>query len=157
MFKQADAVIAALLAAGADRCGDAVRPCDRRHVWASGPLLLMKPLALYDADCGFCTRWIGVVQRRVPGVAVASLNHVDLAALGVDPGRTELEMPLVRPDGSVVLRAPSVGRHPARGAARPAGWASYSDRACFSDPPGASTPGSPGTGIASPAERPPAR
>ena len=43
----------------------------------------MKPLALYDADCGFCTRWIGVVQRRVPGVAVASLNHVDLAALGV--------------------------------------------------------------------------
>ena len=45
----------------------------------------MKPLALYDADCGFCTRWIGVVQRRVPGVAVASLNHVDLAALGVDP------------------------------------------------------------------------
>ncbi len=62
----------------------------------------MKPLALYDADCGFCTRWIGVVQRRVPGVAVAPLNRVDLAALGVDPGRTELEMPLVRPDGSVV-------------------------------------------------------
>ena len=32
-----------------------------RHVpGASGPL----PLALYDADCGFCTRWMGVVARR---------------------------------------------------------------------------------------------
>ena len=117
----------------------------------------MKPLALYDADCGFCTRWIGVVQRRVPGVAVASLNHVDLAALGVDPGRTELEMPLVRPDGSVVYGHLAWADILRAAPARPAGWASYSDRACFSDPPGASTPGSPGTGIASPAEHPPAR
>lgn len=65
---------------------------------ASGPL----PLALYDADCGFCTRWMGVVARRVPGVRVAALQASDLAGMGVDAGRAELEMPLVRSDGSVV-------------------------------------------------------
>ena len=60
-----------------------------------------RPLALYDADCGFCTRWIGVVARRIPGVRVAALQASDLAALGVDADRAAQEMPLVRADGSV--------------------------------------------------------
>jgi predicted DCC family thiol-disulfide oxidoreductase YuxK len=62
----------------------------------------MRPLALYDPDCGFCARWIGLVRRHVPGVAVAPLTAVDLAALRVDGVRAEQEMPLIRPDGGVV-------------------------------------------------------
>ncbi len=62
----------------------------------------MRPLALYDPDCGFCARWIGLVRRHVPGVTVAPLTAVDLAALRVDGVRAEQEMPLIRPDGGVV-------------------------------------------------------
>lgn len=60
-----------------------------------------RPLALYDADCGFCTRCAGILARRVPTIALASIQGSDLAALGVDAGRALVEMPLVRPDGSV--------------------------------------------------------
>lgn len=96
-----------------------------------------RPLVLFDADCGFCTRWIGVVERRVPGVATASIQSSDLAALGVAADRATAEMPLVRVDGEVVyghvawadiLRAAGapwswlgvvLGSRPLR---RPAGW-----------------------------------
>lgn len=58
-------------------------------------------LMLYDADCGFCTR----TARRVPwlgvDVEIAAIQHTDLAAYGVDPGRAVEEMPYVDPGGRV--------------------------------------------------------
>ncbi len=60
-----------------------------------------RPLLLFDADCGFCTR-SAEIARRLPGLAVASIQSSDLAALGVDPLRALTEMPLVRADGAVV-------------------------------------------------------
>ncbi|WP_298746448.1 thiol-disulfide oxidoreductase DCC family protein [uncultured Serinicoccus sp.] len=60
-----------------------------------------RPLALYDGDCGFCTRAAGWIPRLGARVDVSSLQEHDLAALGVDAGRTGLEMPVVLPDGQV--------------------------------------------------------
>ncbi len=53
-------------------------------------------LLLYDAECGFCTRAAHWVRRQLPvDVDVLALQSVDLAALGVDPGRAEREIPFV--------------------------------------------------------------
>lgn len=60
-----------------------------------------RPLMLHDADCGFCTR----LAARVPllGVDVddVALADADLAALGIDAERAQLEMPFVAADGTV--------------------------------------------------------
>lgn len=62
----------------------------------------MRPTLLYDADCGFCTRTAGRVPWLRLDVAVAALQSVDLAALGVSPKRAVVEVPFVHADGSVV-------------------------------------------------------
>ncbi|MFC6704394.1 thiol-disulfide oxidoreductase DCC family protein [Flexivirga alba] len=62
----------------------------------------MKPTLLYDADCGFCTKAAGFAPRLHLKVEVASLQSVDLDALGVSPERAVVEMPFVHADGSVV-------------------------------------------------------
>lgn len=60
-----------------------------------------RPLVLYDADCGFCTRAAGWIPRLGTEVDVSSLQSQDLDALGVDRHRSELEMPVVLPDGRI--------------------------------------------------------
>ncbi|WP_130014822.1 thiol-disulfide oxidoreductase DCC family protein [Serinicoccus sediminis] len=60
-----------------------------------------RPLALYDGDCGFCTMAAGWIPRLGARVVVSSLQEHDLGALGVDASRTDLEMPVVMPDGRV--------------------------------------------------------
>ena len=62
----------------------------------------METLLLYDADCGFCMRAIGLAARLRLTVRVATIQGADLAELGVDPERALAEMPAVLPDGSVV-------------------------------------------------------
>lgn len=56
---------------------------------------------LNDADCGFCVRTAALVPRLGVDVDRASVQSVDLAALGVDEGRALVEMPYVHPDGRV--------------------------------------------------------
>ena len=62
---------------------------------------MARPLMLYDADCGFCTR----TARRVPllrvDVDIAAIQQTDLVAAGVDAGRAVREMPFVGADGVV--------------------------------------------------------
>jgi len=62
----------------------------------------VRPILLYDADCGFCTKAAGRVSSLRLDVDVTSLQSVDLASRGVSPERALVEMPLVGADGSVV-------------------------------------------------------
>ncbi len=61
----------------------------------------MKPLLLYDADCGFCTRAVAWVPRLRLKVSVRAMQSVDLDGVGVSPSRAARELPLVRADGTV--------------------------------------------------------
>ncbi len=56
---------------------------------------------LNDGDCGFCMRTAALVPRLGVDVDSATLQSVDLAALGVDEERALVEMPYVHPDGRV--------------------------------------------------------
>ncbi len=58
-------------------------------------------IVLFDDDCGFCRRVAGLVRRGPFDVDIASLQGVDLAALGVDAGRARRDMPYVAADGHV--------------------------------------------------------
>ncbi len=60
-----------------------------------------RPLMLYDADCGFCTRAARLVPRLRVDVDIASIQETDLAAKGVDAERAVREMPFVDADGAV--------------------------------------------------------
>ncbi len=56
---------------------------------------------LNDADCGFCMRTAALVPRLGVDVDADTVQSADLAALGVDPERAQVEMPYVHPDGRV--------------------------------------------------------
>lgn len=56
---------------------------------------------LNDGDCGFCMRTAALVPRLGVDIDSATLQSVDLAALGVDEERALVEMPYVHPDGRV--------------------------------------------------------
>lgn len=56
---------------------------------------------LNDGDCGFCMRTAALVPRLGVDVDSATVQSVDLAALGVDGERAMVEMPYVHPDGRV--------------------------------------------------------
>lgn len=62
------------------------------------PLL---PVMLHDADCGFCSRCARLVPRLGCRIPVSSLQSEDLLALGVDPERAIVEMPVVLSTGRV--------------------------------------------------------
>ncbi|MFT4262640.1 MAG: DCC1-like thiol-disulfide oxidoreductase family protein [Nocardioides sp.] len=62
----------------------------------------MRTLLLYDADCGFCETVAGRLPLLRLDLDITSIQAEDLEALGIDAERAEREMPLVRPDGSVV-------------------------------------------------------
>jgi len=56
---------------------------------------------LNDGDCGFCMRTARLVPRLGVDIDSSTLQAVDLAALGVDEARAQVEMPYVHPDGRV--------------------------------------------------------
>ncbi len=58
-------------------------------------------LMLNDGDCGFCMRTAALVPRLGVDIESATIQTVDLDALGVDPERALVEMPYVHPDGRV--------------------------------------------------------
>lgn len=59
------------------------------------------PVMLHDADCGFCAQCARLVPRLGCRIRVASLQSEDLLALGVDPERAIVEMPVVLSTGRV--------------------------------------------------------
>lgn len=61
----------------------------------------VRPLVLFDADCGFCTVAAGWIPRCGARVDVASLQSQDLSALGVDAARAQIEIPVLLPGGEV--------------------------------------------------------
>ena len=71
----------------------------------SGP---PRPTLIYDADCGFCRRWIGRIQKWDRGKAVSYLPLKDPDAPEV-AGRPFRDLTravhLARPDGSVFAGA----------------------------------------------------
>jgi predicted DCC family thiol-disulfide oxidoreductase YuxK len=61
----------------------------------------MAGVLLYDQDCAFCTRSVGLVARLRLAVGVCPLGSADLAGLGVDAGRAAREIPFVDGSGAV--------------------------------------------------------
>lgn len=63
-----------------------------------------RPLLLFDADCGFCTRAAALAPKlrlETDVRPLQSLAPADLAALGVSPERAMREIPLVMAPGRV--------------------------------------------------------
>jgi predicted DCC family thiol-disulfide oxidoreductase YuxK len=62
----------------------------------------MRPVLIFDGDCGFCTTSVGVVQRLVrPRCEAVAWQHAGLASLGVTAERARHEALWVTPDGRV--------------------------------------------------------
>lgn len=70
---------------------------------------LDRPTYLVDGRCGFCTTWMGRVQRLFPGTFDAvSLYDFDLASVGLTIEQCEKEGHFLTPVGArVVIRAGS--------------------------------------------------
>lgn len=64
------------------------------------------PVAFYDADCGFCTRGVGVVSRWRLGTRFEELQSADLAAYGITMDEALAAMAFVDAAGRV-----SFGHH----------------------------------------------
>ncbi|WP_203567559.1 thiol-disulfide oxidoreductase DCC family protein [Aestuariimicrobium ganziense] len=65
----------------------------------------MRPLVLYDADCGFCTRTAELLRKAWFGsrVDLQPLQTADLAAHGIDPDDALAQMHVVRADGTLAI------------------------------------------------------
>lgn len=62
----------------------------------------VRPVLIFDGDCGFCTTSVGVVQRLVrPRCEAVAWQHADLASLGVTAERARYEALWVTPHGRV--------------------------------------------------------
>lgn len=64
------------------------------------------PVAFYDADCGFCTRSVGVVARLRLGTRFEELQTAELAAYGITMDEALESMAFVDAAGRV-----SFGHH----------------------------------------------
>jgi len=54
---------------------------------------MTSPVLLYDGDCGFCTRSVQFIERRVPTSAeIVAYQFADLPALGVSEEQASYEV-----------------------------------------------------------------
>ena len=77
---------------------------------ASPPL---KPLMIYDGDCGFCKRWIGRWKSKTGDCAdyVPFQDHaISKAFPEIAPNQFEAAVHLITPDGLVYIGAEAVFR-----------------------------------------------
>lgn len=80
----------------------------------------MRPVLLYDADCGFCTLAAGWAHRLGLALDTTAQQCVDLPGLGVDTVRAATDVPFVGADGVVtyghqaIAAALTTGPLPAR-------------------------------------------
>ncbi|MFJ4277531.1 thiol-disulfide oxidoreductase DCC family protein [Streptomyces massasporeus] len=71
----------------------------------------MRPVLIFDGDCGFCTTLVDVVQRLVrPRCEVVAWQHADLESLGVTEERARHEALWVTPTGRVYGGAQAVAK-----------------------------------------------
>ncbi|MER5572265.1 thiol-disulfide oxidoreductase DCC family protein [Streptomyces massasporeus] len=71
----------------------------------------MRPVLIFDGDCGFCTTSVDVVQRLVrPRCEVVAWQHADLESLGVTEERARHEALWVTPTGLVYGGARAVAK-----------------------------------------------
>lgn len=61
----------------------------------------MRPVLLYDADCGFCAKSAGWFEPLRCRVHVTPLQSADLGALGITEAAALAEVHLVAADGSI--------------------------------------------------------
>lgn len=59
-----------------------------------------RPVAFYDARCGFCSRSMDALGHLRVRVDTAPIGSELFTQSGLDPQRAEIEMPVVRSDGS---------------------------------------------------------
>ncbi len=69
----------------------------------------LKPLLLYDGDCGFCRKWIGR-WKALTGDRVFYEPYQEAAARfpEIDPRRFTESLQLIQPDGGVLQGAEAV-------------------------------------------------
>lgn len=82
----------------------------------------MRPVLVFDGDCGICTRLAGLVPRLRADVDVAPSQVLDLVALGLTPAACERALQFVDADGRVGEAQDAVARL-LRHARRPWPWA----------------------------------
>lgn len=71
----------------------------------------MRPILVFDGDCGFCTTSVRFIERRIPTRAeIKPFQRTDLAALGTTEERASHEVLWVAEDGSVFGGAQAVAR-----------------------------------------------
>ncbi|WP_051854060.1 thiol-disulfide oxidoreductase DCC family protein, partial [Streptomyces sp. NRRL S-146] len=71
----------------------------------------MRPVLIFDGDCGFCTTSVDVVQRLVrPRCEVVAWQHADLESLRVTEERARHEALWVTPTGRVYGGAQAVAK-----------------------------------------------
>ncbi|MGA7689043.1 MAG: hypothetical protein WCA29_07415, partial [Jiangellales bacterium] len=64
----------------------------------------VRPLWLYDGDCGMCEKGSGRIRATVdPPVRMSAYQNVDLDAMGVSADQVLAGPVLVRPDGSTLV------------------------------------------------------
>ena len=72
----------------------------------------MRATLVYDGDCAFCTRCVGLVEslRLGGGARLVASQHTDLPALGLTPAQVEKALQWVAADGSVSSGHAAVAR-----------------------------------------------
>ncbi|MFF7731403.1 DCC1-like thiol-disulfide oxidoreductase family protein [Streptomyces sp. NPDC007984] len=71
----------------------------------------MRPVLIFDGDCGFCTTSVDLVQRLVrPRCEAVAWQHADLGSLGVAEERARHEALWVTPTGRVYGGAQAVAK-----------------------------------------------
>jgi predicted DCC family thiol-disulfide oxidoreductase YuxK len=69
------------------------------------------PVLVFDADCGFCTRCVEFIKRKLPTSAeVISSQSADLASYGTTEERASREVLWVAPSGRVDGGAQAIAR-----------------------------------------------
>jgi predicted DCC family thiol-disulfide oxidoreductase YuxK len=72
---------------------------------------MSSPVLLYDGDCGFCTRSVRFIERRIPTSAqIRAFQYADLPSLGVSPSRASYEVVWVARDGRAYGGAQAVAK-----------------------------------------------
>jgi predicted DCC family thiol-disulfide oxidoreductase YuxK len=63
--------------------------------------VVIKPVLVYDGDCGFCTSCVHLLERIGPDAEIVAWQLTDLTALGIAEEQAADAVQLVRIDGTV--------------------------------------------------------
>jgi predicted DCC family thiol-disulfide oxidoreductase YuxK len=63
--------------------------------------VVIKPVLVYDGDCGFCTTCVHLLERIGPDAEIVAWQLTDLAELGITEEQAADAVQLVQIDGTV--------------------------------------------------------